>query len=424
MKARSLVLVVLAAGCGSSLPAGNGSVDAPVAIDAGDVDALSAVDTAGPGVAADAAVSAQDASALDQIFLEAPASVDEDAGPSLADAAPSVGDGGPVRTDGAPAAATALDLLFMIDNSPSMSAEQQNLIKNFPVMINELKKLPGGLPDLHVAVVTSDLGAGSIPLTNGGCPRIGGDRGIYQARPACGVNAGANFLVSAANGTVNNFQGDLSTVFSCIANLGDRGCGYEHQLQATRVALYEAVTPENKGFLRDNALLAIVLITDEDDCSADVSTSLFVDDASFPGTAASFRCAQVGHLCGGKQPPIAVFDAPLETCTTNDAGRLIKVSEVVDSIRALKPRPTEQIVVSGIFGWPTNSVGARYRYIQTPSGLDYDSICTSTAGEATAALRMKKFVESFGNAGAFFSICQDDFSPAMQQIGARLAAHF
>jgi hypothetical protein len=35
---------------------------------------------------------------------------------------------------------------------------------------------------------------------------------------------------------------------------------------------------------------------------------------------------------------------------------------------------------------------------------------------------MKKFIESFGTNGSFFPICQNDFRPAMKQIGEKLAA--
>jgi hypothetical protein len=404
------VLMALVAGCGSTALSSDGGV-----VDGGgDVpgDSMVALDT--PAVLPDAAAA--------DVVVQPDVAVGPDEGPP--DRPPIVErDAVSPGSDGPHAATRNLDLLFMIDNSPSMKEEQANLIRNFPVMINELKKLPGGLPNLHVAVVTSDLGAGSVPLSNGGCPRIGGDRGIFHA-PNCGLAPGSNFLTTSSDGALNNFQGDLQSVFNCMASVGDQGCGYEHQLQATRVALYEAITPENKGFLRDDAMLAIVLISDEDDCSAQTSTNLFVDDATFPGTTASFRCAQVGHLCDGKSPALTPFDAPLEACASNENGRLIKVAEVVDSIKVLKSRPAEQIVVAGIFGWPNNPLGARYRYVQTPDGLDYAPICQSVNGEATAGLRLKKFVESFGNAGAFFSICNDDFSPAMQQIGSRLAGRF
>ena len=347
-------------------------------------------------------------------------------GPGGSDAGPTVPDGGapgvlvhdqiyelnPVRD---------VDIVFMVDNSPSMEEEQGNLRRNFPVFIDQLKRIPGGLPNVHIGVISSDLGAGSLPLANGGCPRPGGDRGIFQSKPNCGLDANSLFISSLNNGTMNNFQGAMETVFGCLANLGTTGCGYEHQLQATRVALYEMVTPQNAGFLRQQAYLAIVLITDEDDCSAPTDSDLFVDDKSFPMAAASFRCSQVGHLCSGKSPPVGPYDDALENCTANPGGRLLKVKEIVDSIRALKTRPDQQILVSGIFGWPSNATGARYRYLQTGQGIDVAPICQSANGEAAVGLRLKQFVESFGSSGSYFSICNDDLSPALKQIGEKLA---
>ena len=53
-----------------------------------------------------------------------------------------------------------LDILFMIDDSSSMRLSQTNLLANFPGFMDVLKNLPGGLPNIHVAVVSSDMGAG------------------------------------------------------------------------------------------------------------------------------------------------------------------------------------------------------------------------------------------------------------------------
>src|SRR5947207_395481 len=55
-----------------------------------------------------------------------------------------------------------LDVLFLIDNSPSMAPIQQNLVKNFGAFMDQLTHLPGGLPDIHIAIVTSDMGADGI----------------------------------------------------------------------------------------------------------------------------------------------------------------------------------------------------------------------------------------------------------------------
>jgi hypothetical protein len=199
------------------------------------------------------------------------------------------------------------------------------------------------------------------------------------------------------------------------------GCGFEHQLQSARVALQDT-TPENKGFLRPNAHLAIVILSDEDDCSAPVDSDLFAQEV--PGTEASWRCAREGHVCNGRQPPLSEFSAPLADCRASDTGKLIPVQQIVDSIRALKARPDEQILVSGIFGWPTNPSDAVYRFVR-PSvarGIDYAPVCQSPSnGAAMAALRLKAFVEAFGPNGTFSSICQDDFRPTLRSIGEQLA---
>ena len=50
-----------------------------------------------------------------------------------------------------------LDLLFLVDNSSSMREEQTNLRANFPAFMAELEKIPGGLPDTRIAVISSQL---------------------------------------------------------------------------------------------------------------------------------------------------------------------------------------------------------------------------------------------------------------------------
>jgi hypothetical protein len=316
-----------------------------------------------------------------------------------------------------------IDILFVVDNSPSMSDKQRNLAKNFPVFMEELKQIQGGLPNVHIGVVSTDLGAGATLLRGGNCGRLGGDGGILQVKAGCPLEAGARFMVSLENGQTNNFRGDIAQAFSCIAALGDVGCGYEHPLQAARRALSGSETPENQGFLRPDAYLGIIFLTDEDDCSVATDSDLFADDASFAGTGTSFRCAQVGHLCDGKSPPVAPFATSLAGCTSNENGRLLKVTEIVTSIRALKPRPDDQIIVAAITGWTEDWSRSTYRYgLDGDANVDYLPLCMGRiTGNATPAVRIKNFVEAFGANGSIHSICADDFSPAMHTIGEKLA---
>jgi hypothetical protein len=245
----------------------------------------------------------------------------------------------------------AIDILFTIDNSPSMDTKQKALANNFPKMITALMALPGGLPDVHIGVISSNMGAGSGAMGGGNCGNGLGDRGLlwgndsndpvasvadngnyfvnadpYNTPPAliasgCGLYPGARWIEDIqapgpGTGRQRNYSTNLQLedVFSCLAKaVGISGCGEEHQLQATRVALIpqSGINDANNGFLRSNAYLAIVLVTDEDDCSAtpDNATNDNIFDMvgkRNPGDTTSVRCAARGHLCGGQ--PIPNYD--------------------------------------------------------------------------------------------------------------------
>jgi hypothetical protein len=312
-----------------------------------------------------------------------------------------------------------LDLLFMIDDSLSMEEEQSNLTRNFPRLMDELKNLPSGFPDLHVGVVSSDLGAGTASYPDA-CGVTLGDRGRLQVRPDCGVDTSrGRYLISQDGGNTTNFQGDISDVFACIATIGTNGCGFEHQLQSVRMALSGLVN-ENNGFLRPDAHLAVVYITDEDDCSAPSDTSIFSGDLS--GQDSSLRCSLYGHRCNGQPVKPAVFSTPLDDCGAdpNGGGKLIPVKTFIDEMKRLR---TQSITISVIGGWPTDPANANYA-IGYDSAATYNRdlltsipICQSANGRAAVGLRLKQFVDAFGAAGKIISICQDDFSTAMGQIG-------
>src|SRR5215467_13901890 len=74
-----------------------------------------------------------------------------------------------------------LDLLFLIDDSPSMADKQANLATNFDKFINVLDSIPGGLPNVHIGVTTSDMGTQGPPPNFGptvGAGRVGACSGI------------------------------------------------------------------------------------------------------------------------------------------------------------------------------------------------------------------------------------------------------
>jgi hypothetical protein len=396
----------------------------------------------------------------------------------------------------------AVDMLFMVDNSPSMDPKQEALAKAFSKMIESLQKLPGGLPDVHVGVISSDIGAGETEA-GGNCRVLLGNKGILwgndpNADPSkdnnqfatvknlknaagadgCGMNSGTRWIEDIQNldglTRTKNYQGQLSDVFSCLAKgVGVNGCGYEHQLQSVRVALNPAdnINPQNFKFLRPRAYLAVVLVTDEDDCSADPNSETN-DGMFFPktlGDTASLRCATRGHVCGGRAIPDydpsegykgMGFSHDFADCEAKDADHslnkegkpvnpdnfrdlpLIRIRDMIDSVNQVKDRPSEQILLSGVIGWPQdgNLDGVKYEIGKDTTSKpdeqqklwDYMPICKVPNQEsadgniykAYGGFRLKKFLDAFKHEeeANVFSICnKDNFSDAMARIGKVIA---
>jgi hypothetical protein len=132
-----------------------------------------------------------------------------------------------------------LDLLFMIDNSSSMSEMQGKLYKQLPNFMAKLQGLPTP-PSLHVGVVSSDMGAPGDAMSSINCSRFG-DQGMFQSTPrsdstipatcsdsTLAIPMGApnndNTFISDAD-NMPNFTDPIGTVFQCIALLGDSGAG-------------------------------------------------------------------------------------------------------------------------------------------------------------------------------------------------------
>jgi hypothetical protein len=328
-----------------------------------------------------------------------------------------------------------LDLIFVIDNSSSMDQEQENIKRNFPDFMRQLENIKGGLPDIRIAVISSNFGAGpGMPAPE--CP-VFGDRGGFLVRPNCGLDSASKGFWLSIDGKGNkNFDGDLGNVFSCMASLGINGCGYEHQLQSLRASLAASdpnspISPQNRNFLRRDAFLGIVILSDEDDCSGEPGATFYQEPV--PGQAGSLRCALLGHVCNG-QPitPNKDFRSTVAQCQPYERqasevnSRLINVKEFVDFVKAVKGGNEDKIIVSSIVGWTPNPDTTPYGLFERPSvfggtELDLQPTCQEAAtGAASPALRLTQFTRGFRN-NTIHTICQASLSDAMKQIGEKFA---
>jgi hypothetical protein len=328
-----------------------------------------------------------------------------------------------------------LDLLFLIDDSPSMADKQANLADNFPKFIDVLSSIPGGLPNVHIGVVTSDMGTQGPPPSfgptvgaglPGACSGVGKD-GVMQL---FGQPVNAPYISDIADPITGvrsrNYTGDLATVFGNIAKgAGARGCGFEQHLAAVQRAL---VNPANGGFLRDNAYLGVILIADEDDCSLG-DFKLLADDTNSRntlGAVQSFRCTRFGVLCnqGGQNTNNMNQVGTKGQCHPNDDSQyLAKVNDLVSALKAVKKNDANKLIVAGIVG----SVDQFAVELRTPPGektaipaLAHSCSYTDRNGQTEVAdppIRIKTFLDQFPNRSTFVPICQKDLSGGLQQIG-------
>jgi hypothetical protein len=312
-----------------------------------------------------------------------------------------------------------IDILFVIDNSGSMAEEQASLVQNFPRFINVLKTIEGGLPNVHIGVVSSDVGAG--PYTIPGCSG-NGDNGTLQntARGNCDPPSGAfiSDIEDGMGGRIQNYSGTLEETFTCIARLGTAGCGFEQHLEAMRRAL-NGSNPANAGFLRKEAFLAVIFVADEDDCSA-TDTRMFdpsqMSIDSELGPLASYRCTEFGVEC---MPDSRTQVGPRSDCKPRQNSPFMPhPQEYVDFLKGLKDDPL-LLITAGILGNPTPFAIGQNASTGNPELLPS---CSSAAGNADPAVRLKHFLDQFPSRNTFTTICNEDLSDAMQQIADLLAA--
>jgi hypothetical protein len=157
----------------------------------------------------------------------------------------------------------AVDYLFVIDNSASMADNQRKLIDNFGAFVQQVESSLDTVDSLHVGVVTSDAYA----YNSSECRGLGGlvtkTGGQGSSGRACGPYAEGHPWMTEAD--------DLLTSFACAAQVGIGGSTYEQPLTAAADAIDGVPSREgqcNDGFVRDDALLVVVVVSDEDEPGA------------------------------------------------------------------------------------------------------------------------------------------------------------
>jgi hypothetical protein len=361
-----------------------------------------------------------------------------------------------------------VDLLFMVDNSGSMTDKQNSLKAQFPHMIQVLStgmrraNDPAPFPpvkDMHLAVVSSDMGVVGVPDVMG-CDPNGGDDGRLKNASSGDPGCQASYPPFLSYDASRDNPMQIGVDFACIASLGSTGCNYENQLESPFKALWPSVYVDAKGnvvtpnpytflappggvstgrgdlappegsagFLRREAnspsVLGIVLLTDEDDQSSKNTAYLSANDPS------ARQAVQVRPWM--------------------NAQNLYEVQRYIDGFKMLRPGSENLVVFAAITGVPTDLVDDRARantdftndaqrnsyydriandprmrqtVLNNPfaGGSGFAPACTRTNSmrqmeSATPARRILDVVRGFGANGTIQSICADDYGPGMDAI--------
>jgi hypothetical protein len=156
-----------------------------------------------------------------------------------------------------------IDFLFVIDNSDSMDDEQANLATSFPGFI-KVMQLVLEAHDFHIMVVSTggDREDEDEPTLDAvECGEVqGAGRRLSENEVDCGIEGGLPFMLDT--------QPELEATFACAAQVGTDGASIEKPIDAIVAATGAALNAPgrcNAGFLREDALLVVTFITDEED---------------------------------------------------------------------------------------------------------------------------------------------------------------
>lgn len=129
-----------------------------------------------------------------------------------------------------------VDILWVVDNSPSMEAEQQRVADGFTEFISGISDTQ---IDFHIGVITTDMD---------------------MSNPDRGVLIGSTPFLTNLDDYVAEFQDRVK--------VGVDGSDKEKGLAAALYSLTEPIiSGPNYGFMREEAVTSIIFVSDEDDCS-------------------------------------------------------------------------------------------------------------------------------------------------------------
>ena len=357
-----------------------------------------------------------------------------------------------------------VDLLFVIDNSGSMAGPQQSLASAATQLIDELDD---GDINYRIGITTTDSGN---PWCDGSTPEGGGfvlsscrsrlpeftNTGGINQEAACldvcdfdafdvmptAASAGSTAMprpwIDVVSGLSNISNASIGGALACALPQGVSGCGFEQPLESLFRSLLRTNDDNDPafGFLRPNAVLGIVIFTDEADCShnAEQETIFLPEgDRTFwsdptAGAPTSAVCWNAGVACSGSECSSVNLDA-LGNETDPDSAVMRPVSRYVDLLQELEDQKQQitpdQQVVFAVIGGVGSDGSVTYQDGGDPQFVEDFGIgpgCVSSQTEAVPLVRLREVAEAMqlGDEQAMFSVCETDYSNSVLGIANQI----
>jgi len=218
---------------------------------------------------------------------------------------------------------------------------------------------------------------------------------------------------------------NLPARIACLSVLGTGGCGFEQQLASAATALQR---DDQSDFAREGALLALLLVSDEEDCSMEDGEELFGEDEIQIQEEKKVNLACGNHtdlllppsffydaLVGAKSPG-AVFFAAIVGVPYGDQSGAAECQGFGDALGDCLNQDEMQLVEEQP---GADDIPQDFTWFFRPA-------CTRDVGEVqiTKAYPGRRYVElateNFGDYSYVYSICNADWSPAFKNIGTKI----
>ncbi len=325
--------------------------------------------------------------------------------------------------------ASQADILFVIDNSGSMVGEQSQLGQSFGAFTSKLEDYFGS--NYRIAVITTGVESYNCPRCDtlpfpGSCMNDTGESGRFQNNIChndgtidfpdyvCRTDPDCPKVVLPAK--KNCFYDDSGAFAEGMVFTGINGCGYERGLSPVITALSgNLINSWNSNFLRKDATLVVVVISDENDCGevGDVTEGI----PGISGDACYYAAKGVDPDGNFNDPEGKVY-------------RLTPVEDYYQDLMDVKGNREGMVKFAAIVGMKdVNDLSTTtIEYENTGSRWEIVDACTTlgcTGGNCTAepGTRYIKLAELFGigKNGFVDTICQSDFSETMAKLGTFVA---